>query len=70
MQLEQERKAREAREELRQLTIKLKEKIRELLKNGMAAEAGTIVDQLKVLLPHDLEVITLSLQVKLEMLHI
>lgn len=69
-QLEIEQKAREAKEELHQLTIQLKEKIRELLKKGMAAEAGTVVDQLRVLLPQDLEVITLSLQVKLQLLKV
>ncbi len=67
-QIQKERKAREAREELCQLTRKLKEKIRELLQKGMAAEASGVVEQLKQLLPEDLEVVTLSLQVKLQLL--
>ena len=51
-----------------ELTRNIKVKIRELLDKNMLEEADTVLTQLKTMLPHDLEVVTLGLQIKLKKL--
>ena len=66
--LREEKRAREAKMELRKLVGRLKSKVNELLQAHMMKEAQLVLEQLKNVVPNDLEVAALSLKVKLQML--
>ena len=67
-QIRKEQEVWKAKRELWELTRNIKVKIRELLDKNMLEEADTVLTQLKTMLPHDLEVVTLGLQIKLKKL--
>lgn len=65
---EQIRKEKAAREEMRELTGKIKAEVRSLIEKGMLKEAASVMEQLKRLLPQDLEVVNMNLQIRLRLL--
>lgn len=65
---EQLRKEKAARDEMRELTGKIKNEVRSLMDKGMLKEAAAVMEQLKRLLPQDLEVANMNLQIRLRML--
>lgn len=64
-QLEKERKAREARIEMRRLVKEIKGKVKQLIDDKMYAEAASVLEQLKTMCPNDLEVAGMGLRLRL-----
>ena len=64
-QMKKQRQAWEAKAEMRRLAAQIKQKVRELMEKDMFDEAQQAVSQLKALRPNDLEVVSLSLQIRL-----